>query len=159
MLCTYTAPTAQLSARRSLNIGARHRHSVTLGQNLSAHRYHGLHRASRLTAAFAAADLPKVDWTRYHLQVLFVDRSDKLSNACCNCFDIIGLKQSADCRTWCYTELTQSGRVCQPDYLSALLSGMVMAGLCTLGLAASVPQRRSQLTSQQLCLCSVKLAS
>ena len=86
MLCASSQLLPISSVRRVVPRSYREK-SCFCGQALSTKgpvkRHHALHRAifSDAQRQGSAATLPKIDWTRYHLQVLFVDRSEHLQTS------------------------------------------------------------------------------
>ena len=84
MLCA-SSQVLQISSGRRVLPRSYRKKSGFGGQALSTQgpvkRHHASYRAVFFAAAQrqgSATTLPKIDWTRYHLQVLFVDRSEHL---------------------------------------------------------------------------------
>ena len=120
--CDQLAPNARLESRllikrmlcvpvKLLPVSAAHRsvipcssRSCFSGQALSSHGSVRRLQAPHGTLVLAASQrqdsfttLPKIDWTRYHLQVLFVDRSDSHVHSRC----ILGVHAQASSTPVC----------------------------------------------------------
>jgi hypothetical protein len=75
---------------------------------------------------------PKVDWSRYHLQVLFVDHSDQLrAKLAAAFFEQVCVGSMRTCRRWCTKLLLTPSTLCSHTCCTPVISRRSQSGMGT----------------------------